>query len=51
MIVADLLLEAINKAGDTATTGGTFTPRSQAIGDYERFISAAVRRAEIKQSD
>jgi hypothetical protein len=51
IVVADMLLEAINKAASDATTGGTFTPRSQAISDYERFILAASIRANIKNSD
>lgn len=47
-VVADMLLATIKDSGTKATTGGEFTPRSQAIVDYERFISAAFRRAEIK---
>ena len=46
-VVADMLLAAIDKAENTATPGNA-TDRSRAICDYETFISAAFRRAEIK---
>ena len=48
-VVVDMLLEAINTAGNEAKTGGEFTARSQAVINYERFIAAAERRANIKQ--
>ena len=48
-VVADMLLAAIDKAEKgAALPGETYTARSQAIRDYEVFITAACRRASIK---